>query len=331
MMVRLATVISVISMLLVLPDSALAGCVVSGNKIVPSIADVPNDSGGMISSTWHSATMSLNCTQMPKGTYTNTMSVKGVPAAASVEFEGTSYNLYKTSESDVFYFGTSSVDAGAEQAFGSNAYQTVREVDGVGSQSVAFTMRSTVRIRFYSPKKSMTSGLRTIDALDVIRGDIAHLAYNGAWTMRTDKFTFVAKGTSCVLTTPATIKLKQVSIVDMPVVGSTLAGGNFVLGLRCSTDAPSFQVSYTMTDVYNPANLSSYLSLADVPAKAVGIALQVLNGANAINFAPSNTAVMGQLRSGVISQPMSVQYIRTDKLATPGKASAAISVTFAYD
>ncbi|MEB3785128.1 fimbrial protein [Pseudomonas paracarnis] len=149
--------------------------------------------------------------------------------------------------------------------------------------------------------------------------------------MRTDEFTFVAKGTSCTLTTPATIKLKQVSIVDMPSIGSSIAGGAFVLGLKCNMDVPTFQVSYGMADVYNPSNLSSYLSLADEPAKASGIALQVLNGTNAISFAPSATTVIGNLRSGTISHPMTVQYIRTGKNATPGKANAAVSVTFTYD
>lgn len=170
--------------------------------------------------------------------------------------------------------------------------------------------------------------------MDVITGKIAHISpgiYSGKWTMSTDKFTFVAKGTSCTLTTPANIKLKQVSIVDMPSVGSSIDGGAFVLGLKCSTDAPAFQVSYGMSDVYNPSNLSSYLRLADEPTKAAGIALQVLNGTNAISFAPSANTTMGNLRSGTISQPMTVQYIRTGKIATPGKANAAVTVTFNYD
>ncbi|MCK3840380.1 type 1 fimbrial protein [Pseudomonas sp. NCIMB 10586] len=328
--------VCVVSGLLALPASALAGCAASGNKIVPSISDVPTDSGGMISSVWHSATMSLICTKMPSGTYTNTMGATGVPAGASVEFDGASYNLYQTNESDVFYFGTSSVDGGAEHGLSSNVYETVREIGFSGSSGRVFdfTMRSTVKIRFYSPKKSMTSGLRTINTLDVITGKITHTkpgVYNGIWTMRTDKFTFVAKGTSCTLTTPANIKLKQVSMVDMPSVGSSIAGGAFVLGLKCSTDAPAFQVSYSMSDVYNPSNLSSYLSLADEPTRAAGIALQVLNGTNAISFAPSANTIMGNLRSGTISQPMTVQYIRTGKIATPGKANAAVTVTFTYD
>ncbi|NHC50352.1 fimbrial protein, partial [Pseudomonas sp. AU8050] len=323
---RIFTAISVVGGLLVLPANALAGCVVSGNKIVPSVSDVPNDSGGMISSVWHSATMSLICTNMSRGTYTNTMGATGLPAGASIEFDGASYNLYQTGESDVFYFGTSSVDGGTEHGLSSNVYQTTKV-----SFATDFTMRSTVKVRFYSPKKSMTSGLRTINTLDVITGKIAHENYSGAWTMRTDEFTFVAKGTSCTLTTPATIKLKQVSIVDMPSIGSSIAGGAFVLGLKCNMDVPTFQVSYGMADVYNPSNLSSYLSLADEPAKASGIALQVLNGTNAISFAPSATTVIGNLRSGTISHPMTVQYIRTGKNATPGKANAAVSVTFTYD
>ncbi|WP_082629685.1 fimbrial protein [Pseudomonas paralactis] len=325
--------IVVVGLLIALPGSALAGCVISGNKIYPKITDVPYDSGGVISSVWHTGTMMLKCVEMYNGTYTNQMSAVGAVAGTSVVFEGVSYKLYKTNLIDVFYFGTFAVDNGAEQQFGSAPYVSSK-VTGPGSGTSAFDLKALVKIRFYSSSKSLSSGVRNIDLLDLVRGDINYSTpgvYSGKWIMQSEGFSFVAKGTSCVLTTPAIVKLKQVSIVSIPAIGSTVEGGAFTLSLACNASAPSFKVSYAMTDVYNPANTSTVLTLADEPLKANGIALQLSDEGRAVIFSPPVKSSMGSLTHGALSKAMSVQYIRTEKVATPGKITAAVSVTFTYD
>lgn len=326
--------IVVVGLLIALPGSALAGCVISGDKIYPKITEVPYDSGGVISSIWHTGTMMLKCVGMFNGTYTNQMSTVGAFAGTSVMFEGVSYKLYKTNVVDVFYFGTFAVDNGAKQQFGSATYVSSKEVTGPGSGKSAFDMKALVKIRFYSSSKSLPSGVRNIDILDLVRGDINHStpgAYSGKWIMQSEGFSFVAKGTSCVLTTPAIVKLKQVSILSIPTMGSTVEGGAFTLSLSCNAGAPSFKVSYAMTDIYNPANTSTVLSLADEPLKAKGIALQLSDEGRAVIFSSPVKSSMGSLTHGALSKAMSVQYIRTEKVATPGKTTAAVSVTFTYD
>ena len=276
--------------------------------------------------------MMLKCVRMTNDDYTNVMSTVGAFAGTSVMFEGVNYKLYKTNVNDVFYFGTFAVDSGAEQQFGSVPYVSLKEVTGPATS--AFDMKALVRVRFYSPGKSLSSGVRNIELLDLVRGDINSLkpgVYSGRWIMQSEGFSFVAKGTSCVLTTPATVKLKQVSIVSIPAIGSMVEGGAFTLSLACNASAPSFKVSYAMTDVYNPANTSTVLTLADEPLKANGIALQLLDEGRAVIFSPTVKSSMGSLTHGALSKAMNVQYIRTEKVATPGKITAAVSVTFTYD
>lgn len=92
--------------LFIFPASVLAACTQTTISISPSVSDVANDSGGMLSAGWHEGSLVFKCygVGMYKSFY-NDILVNGTASGEEITFEGVSYDLYKTGVDDVFYFG----------------------------------------------------------------------------------------------------------------------------------------------------------------------------------------------------------------------------------
>jgi len=138
--------------------------------------------------------------------------------------------------------------------------------------------------------------------------------------------------TTCSVTTPSIrVALPSVNASALSPVGTTQGNTNFNIGLSCQAGA---NVYVTLTDVTNPGNTSSNLSLAS-GSTASGVSLRILNGASPVNYGP-DSAVAGNPNQWLVgaststtSIPLSVQYISTGTVA-PGTVKGLATFTMSY-
>jgi type 1 fimbria pilin len=139
---------------------------------------------------------------------------------------------------------------------------------------------------------------------------------------------------TCTVTTPSiAVKLPQAHADKLPKVDSTTGDTPFNLGLSCD---PGLKVAMTITDVSNPTNLTTTLSLGH-DASAKGVGYQILNNGVPIAFGPDSAAVGTANQFTIV--PLSVQgsyniplvarYIRTGTIV-PGSANAYATFTMSY-
>ncbi|NHC52160.1 fimbrial protein [Pseudomonas sp. AU8050] len=289
----------------------------------------------MLSAGWHEGSLVIQCYGV--GIYKsfgNDILVGGTASGEKITFEGVSYNLYKTSVDDVFYFGYLSGLPNdhwgpVEYPFNSSPYT-------IGSNSLGYNdlyRIFKVKIRFYSTSKSMAAGQRNVSGVDVIGGVFSSKGpvVSIPWSMSFLPFTFKAKGPTCKLIAPSEVKLKQVSVYKFSTLGSIVEAANFPLGVICSATIPNFEVSYAMQDVNNGLNASSNLTLTNGVGDASGLALQILDAGIPIKLSPSSSGVMGTLSGGAVSKSLSVQYIKTEPRITPGTVRGGVTVTLSYE
>ncbi len=117
-------------------------------------------------------------------------------------------------------------------------------------------------------------------------------------------------------------------------VGSVAGRTAFNLDFTCTAGA---QVSIVITDVVTPSNRSNVLTLS--PESSVkGIGVQVLKGdgtpvvfgPDAVGVGVMNQWLIGSSPNGVLTLPLSAQYIRTGTV-TPGSVKAMATFTMSYN
>ncbi|MBY8954214.1 type 1 fimbrial protein [Pseudomonas carnis] len=314
------------------PLVVAAGCVQeTGFSLTPSLPPIANNTGGMLSTSWHTADLQVGCSALSSSYYvSNNITPAGIDSGRTQLFEGVYYRLYTTSERDVFYFGGVAGPDGILRPFGTS-YAHGLTVPA----SNDFKFRATVKIRFFSTSKSMTPGVYTVNSAGLVKGNIRsngateNLAESG---MNLSAFSFLVNGPSCTLAMPAELKLKSVDLSLIPTPGDSNEAANFQLGLNCAGSTPAYQVSYSMSDVNDLANQSSTLTLADAAKKASGVSLQVVDGMTPVKFGSTSKRLLGSMPNGggMISKSMSVRYIRTSTMARPGSVRAGVTVTLSY-
>ncbi|MCF5692533.1 fimbrial protein [Pseudomonas sp. PA-1-2A] len=314
------------------PLVVAAGCVQeTGFSLTPSLPPIANNTGGMLSTSWHTADLQVGCSALGSSYYvSNNITPAGIDSGRTQLFEGVYYRLYTTSERDVFYFGGVAGPDGILRPFGTS-YAHGLTIPA----SNDFKFRATVKIRFFSTSKSMTPGVYTVNSAGLVKGNIRsngateNLAESG---MNLSAFSFLVNGPSCTLAMPAELKLKSVDLSLIPTPGDSNEAANFQLGLNCAGSTPAYQVSYSMSDVNDLANQSSTLTLADAAKKASGVSLQVVDGMTPVNFGSTSKRLFGSMPNGggMISKSMSVRYIRTSTMARPGSVRAGVTVTLSY-
>ena len=152
--------------------------------------------------------------------------------------------------------------------------------------------------------------------------------------------TFTITSRACQLTSQAntTVNLPAISAGEFTGVGSESTGSApFTLSLNCPAGV---SVHATMTDVTNPANTGSILSMTrDSTAKGVGLVLYKLQDTDPVKYGPDSSAQGNTNQwpvgndpsaSGSVSIPFTVRYIKTASPVTPGSVRAASTITFSY-
>jgi len=152
--------------------------------------------------------------------------------------------------------------------------------------------------------------------------------------------TFNITSRACQLTSEAntTVNLPAISAGEFTGVGSeSMGSAAFTLSLNCPAGV---SVHATMTDVTNPANTGSILSMTrDSTAKGVGLVLYKLQDTDPVKYGPDSSAQGNTNQwpvgndpsaSGSVSIPFTVRYIKTASPVTPGNVRAASTITFSY-
>jgi type 1 fimbria pilin len=139
---------------------------------------------------------------------------------------------------------------------------------------------------------------------------------------------------TCTVTTPSiAVELQPAELRKLRTVNSTIGDTPFNLGLSCD---PGMNVAVTITDVSNPANLTTTLSLGH-DASAKGVGYQILNNGVPIAFGPDSAAagtanqftIVPLSVQGSYTIPLVARYIRTGTMV-PGSANAYATFTMSY-
>jgi type 1 fimbria pilin len=147
---------------------------------------------------------------------------------------------------------------------------------------------------------------------------------------------------TCTVSTPSiTVPLLTPSTSTFKGVGTTFGARPFQLGLTCSggDNGTSTNTYITFTDLNQPGNTSTTLSLASEAGSAGGLGLQILNGGKPIGYGPDSSAAgntnqwkVANIAQGVSSYsiPLSVRYIQTGNSVTPGTVTGRATFTMSY-
>jgi len=139
---------------------------------------------------------------------------------------------------------------------------------------------------------------------------------------------------TCTVTTPSiNVEMPRTHVDNFPTVNSTYGDTTFNMGLSCN---PGIKVAVTITDVTDPSNTSTTLSLGH-GSTASGIGYQIVNNGVPIAFGPDSAAVNTQNQfvivpmsvSGSYTIPLSGRFIRTGTIV-PGSANAYATFTMSY-
>lgn len=146
---------------------------------------------------------------------------------------------------------------------------------------------------------------------------------------------------TCEVSTPAiAVGMGSVYIGAFTGVGSLSSAKDFKIRLACSGGATNTytNVHVTLTDVTNPGNTSTVLSLSP-ESTATGVGIQILNNGVVRGYGPDSSAPgnLNQWKAGAVSVgtsafeiPLSARYIQTSETVTEGTANARATFTMSY-
>lgn len=136
------------------------------------------------------------------------------------------------------------------------------------------------------------------------------------------------------------VTLPPASLADFKGVGSVTASRDFSIELTCSGGAANTRLTAftTLTDVTNPANRSSTLTLTST-SKARGIGIQVLSNNVPVSFGADSGSLgnANQWNAGQVTQgqsklqiPLSARFVQTAGRVAPGVAYGQATFTMSY-
>lgn len=141
---------------------------------------------------------------------------------------------------------------------------------------------------------------------------------------------------TCSVATPSVnVSLGRIALTAFTGVGSTGAQQPFELTLACSggDSGTLSEVRITLTDVTQPTNTSTTLSLAN-GSTASGFGIQILRDDVPLHFGPDSSSqwLAGQVSPGqpTLSIALSARFVQTTPAARPGSANALATFTMNY-
>lgn len=306
--------------------------------------------GGMLSSAWHEATLKLSCTGMIGGSgavYIYRYYMRPAYAGSGMAFEGQSYPLWLTGNPDVLMIASIAPPNGDFSPITTNSYAYTLSIPNPDANgNIQEGVR--VRVRYFSKNSNLTAGAKVLNELPLLVGNIEGRNVNcnspgGAtesecWgrvsPVSVSPLSFNVNSVSCALDVPSLVKMRTLDLTSLSSVGATAEGASFQLGVSCNRAPVSYRVYYSMIDVNNPANTSSNLTLAALAGQASGVALRVLDNGQPVSFGLDGSlkpiGIMG-ITGGTQTKTLSVGYVRTRDVVSPGKVGAGVSVTLSYD
>ncbi len=320
-----------------------AACQTNSTYIKPTTSQLQLASnaagkGGMLSSTWHEATLQLSCAGMPTGStaiYKYAYFMSPTYAGSSISFEGQSYALWSTSDPDIFIIASIAKPDGNYSPITSNEYARTFQIskpDANGNIQQAIQ----VRVRYLSKTLSLKPGPKVINEIKLLTGVVSGsglglgcpgLPGGGSACYATAPAVFISpvsiniNAISCTLDAPALVNLRPLDISSLPSAGATVEVASFQLGASCNKSPAAYNVYYSMIDVHSASNASTNLTLAALPDQASGVALQVLDEGKAVSFGLKgslNPIGMMATTGGTQRKTLNVVYVRGQRNGKAG-------------
>ncbi|RQH00574.1 fimbrial protein [Paraburkholderia dinghuensis] len=142
-------------------------------------------------------------------------------------------------------------------------------------------------------------------------------------------------GQTCTVTTPSVlVSLGTVPLKTFTSVGSASSPVPFQIGLDCS--GVTTNVGVTFTDITNPGNTTSNLSLTG-DSTATGVGIQIMNSGSPVQYGADASVAgnPGQIMLGTVSNAsqnlaFAGRYVQTGSTVTPGVADGIATFTMSY-
>jgi type 1 fimbria pilin len=145
--------------------------------------------------------------------------------------------------------------------------------------------------------------------------------------------TSVVTRTCTVTTRTVAFQLPEIRTSNLPNIGSVGGSAMRTIQLNCPSAS---NVRMVISDATTPANRSSTLTLSP-DSTAAGVGIQVSYNGNAVLYGEDSSAVatvnqfaIGDNLLGVVSIPLTAQYIRTDANLRAGSVRGAATFTMSY-
>lgn len=296
--------------------------------------------GGMLSSTWHETSKLFSCKNMTTGQFWTLFDLWYNPVD-TVIFEGETYGLFPTNVADVFMIVSL---AGPSGRFNPVRYIRTELYGYVAGSDGNMKGAIGVRVRYFSRSSTMAPGIRTFPRVQLSQR-INMQIYNVVCrrecsaplgNININAFSFNVNGISCKLVAPGQVKLRSVNLALLSSAGATVEGASLQMGVSCNKAYSAYNIRYSMIDVNDLSNTSSSLQISKSPEQASGISLQVLDNGDPIKFGVTydpGKGLIGNMPAagGVLNKTLSVRYVRTEGILTPGKVNAGVTVTLSYE
>ncbi|MBN3830515.1 type 1 fimbrial protein [Burkholderia sp. Ac-20344] len=146
--------------------------------------------------------------------------------------------------------------------------------------------------------------------------------------------------TCSVQTKSINVSMNATNVKSFTGVGSTSADKPFDIKLNCSngTSGATTRMFMTMTDVANPGNRSTTLSLSK-GSTATGVGYQIVrqSSGSLVSYGPDSSSLgnpgqwfVGQYGNQGVSIPLVARYVQTQQNMTVGTANAVATFTMSY-
>lgn len=190
---------------------------------------------------------------------------------------------------------------------------------------------SQFAIRFVATGEPLVSG--PVPSFQVGEFRVSEGANTSAPAFLSMPPTSIAARTCTVTTRTVAFQLPEIRTSTLPNIGSTGGSATRTIQLNCPS---ANNVRMVISDATTPANRSSTLTLSP-DSTAAGVGIQVLHNGNVVLYgadsssaATVNQFAIGDNLVGLVSIPLSAQYIRTDADLRAGSVRGAATFTMSY-
>lgn len=256
------------------------------------------------------------------------------PDKGSFIFEGKSYLVRATDDSGIGLI----IEAGPPDGPYTPLSKFRTKVMDVASVAVGERATADLLFRYrFVARTKVPPGLRSVKASGISIQLATLLNFVNRNTVTTGGAISINTA-SCKLTSPSAVALKSVNLSLMPVVGATVDGAMFNLGVSCPAAFAAYKVRHAMSDVNTPSNNTTDLCLAPALETVKGVGIQVIDGCEPVRFQPSNAGELPIMTlddmgaaGGVLVNQLKARYVRVASEISPGQVNASVSIILSYD